>query len=1799
MPSLGLPSGFRPLPRNGRSSTVADFIMVLLPQLRTFMEAIRTEMRDEIRDISINGLRLPNTIAGFIGQPIKMWCLTSMATSSKTSATPPNILSATHHTGAFRAAQAFDFSDTSTNGQKSDDEQCFDYTKQVFLTSSSVASTGCTSGIQCHCFHGTGHVKKDCRSQRAYLATEYGGYISTSDIEDDDEEEGVAEDVNHHVIHDETTEVEAPQQIDVREAKQGTWDDDDACEMAQGSDARTLEVGKRRPREDVRIGRCIPGRGSTVAGVRDSSSGHAEQRLRGRRSSWRGCRSSRRNGGVATEASRAALRSTGQGGTVEARCVDAESRGVGAAPMELVVRLWNTRRRARLWLLGEGARGYGCWVKELADTGSRRRQADEFVPTKIVDWAAAKTSALQRRNLGLVLSSGETSSSPTAAAWKLFILSSHPRAMNRKPSSPLRQSFSSPLLLLLPLLQICLPIAGAARTPPARADPARDIGAIRFLGSVYTRLLAQNCYVFTGVRFTVLETPPPSNDYTAPRLLPARLRRTDCTASTDLPASNLYDYFEQGQSRNIMSSDDIPPAGNGATNAPGRGPAPGYFSIAFEVKDNLFRGCILGVIAPHLINPLLKKKSGKEMWDALDAQYGVSDAGSELYLMEQFLDYRMVEDRPVVEQANELHVLAKDLGCCNKENPCVLPDKFVAGGIIFKLPPSWRDFATSLKHRRQEFTIDGLIGSLDVEEKARAKDGKGKKPPQPQNPGKAKQTTGYKKKKGACYVCGSEDHFAGKCPQRKEGKFILSSHPRAMNRKSSSPLRQSFSSPLLLLLPLLQICLPIAGAARTPPARADPARDIGAIRFLGSVYTRLLAQNCYVFTGVRFTVLETPPPSNDYTAPRLLPARLRRTDCTASTDLPASNLYDYFEQGQSRNIMSSDDIPPAGNGATNAPGRGPAPGYFSIAFEVKDNLFRGCILGVIAPHLINPLLKKKSGKEMWDALDAQYGVSDAGSELYLMEQFLDYRMVEDRPVVEQANELHVLAKDLGCCNKENPCVLPDKFVAGGIIFKLPPSWRDFATSLKHRRQEFTIDGLIGSLDVEEKARAKDGKGKKPPQPQNPGKAKQTTGYKKKKGACYVCGSEDHFAGKCPQRKEGKFILSSHPRAMNRKSSSPLRQSFSSPLLLLLPLLQICLPIAGAARTPPARADPARDIGAIRFLGSVYTRLLAQNCYVFTGVRFTVLETPPPSNDYTAPRLLPARLRRTDCTASTDLPASNLYDYFEQGQSRNIMSSDDIPPAGNGATNAPGRGPAPGYFSIAFEVKDNLFRGCILGVIAPHLINPLLKKKSGKEMWDALDAQYGVSDAGSELYLMEQFLDYRMVEDRPVVEQANELHVLAKDLGCCNKENPCVLPDKFVAGGIISKLPPSWRDFATSLKHRRQEFTIDGLIGSLDVEEKARAKDGKGKKPPQPQNPGKAKQTTGYKKKKGACYVCGSEDHFAGKCPQRKEGKFILSSHPRAMNRKSSSPLRQSFSSPLLLLLPLLQICLPIAGAARTPPARADPARDIGAIRFLGSVYTRLLAQNCYVFTGVRFTVLETPPPSNDYTAPRLLPARLRRTDCTASTDLPASNLYDYFEQGQSRNIMSSDDILPAGNGATNAPGRAPNDILFRGAIPPRGEKATHYTAVQAAGVQRFDPSSQRSSGAARRHPCIFIMRTPSLPGCPSAISRAPVASLPQSPFDTPDKTPGRPVSTCSSHFVSSTVRKQRAQPIEENQSMALSCMRCPAGAAAASSPRAAAAGPAPAAAISFTRCGFGRSAAAAAGCWRIQAVTPQGGVARA
>jgi hypothetical protein len=52
---------------------------------------------------------------------------------------------------------------------------------------------------------------------------------------------------------------------------------------------------------------------------------------------------------------------------------------------------------------------------------------------------------------------------------------------------------------------------------------------------------------------------------------------------------------------------------------------------AFNASDNLFRGCIISILAENLVDIYIYSK---ETWDAPEAQYGVSDAGNELYIME-------------------------------------------------------------------------------------------------------------------------------------------------------------------------------------------------------------------------------------------------------------------------------------------------------------------------------------------------------------------------------------------------------------------------------------------------------------------------------------------------------------------------------------------------------------------------------------------------------------------------------------------------------------------------------------------------------------------------------------------------------------------------------------------------------------------------------------------------------------------------------------------------------------------------------------------------------------------------------------------------------------------------------------------------------------------------------------------------------------------------------------------------------------------------------------------------------------
>jgi hypothetical protein len=186
----------------------------------------------------------------------------------------------------------------------------------------------------------------------------------------------------------------------------------------------------------------------------------------------------------------------------------------------------------------------------------------------------------------------------------------------------------------------------------------------------------------------------------------------------------------------------------------------------------------------------------------------------------------------------------------------------------------------------------------------------------------------------------------------------------------------------------------------------------------------------------------------------------------------------------------------------------------------------------------------------------------------------------------------------------------------------------------------------------------------------------------------------------------------------------------------------------------------------------------------------------------------------------------------------------------------------------------------------------MKYGVAREVWEALDRKYAESGAGRELYVNDQYHKYNMVDDHFVVEQAHEIQLLVGELTYFN----CVLTDRFVVGGIIAKLPPSWRSFATTLKHKKDAMTVESLIATLDVEEKARSKDVPHSGTPDagPSNANvveakfdgnknknknwkeKPKQNTEFKKKKNladlTCFVCGEPGHIARKYHNRKGKK---------------------------------------------------------------------------------------------------------------------------------------------------------------------------------------------------------------------------------------------------------------------------------------------------------------------------------------
>ncbi|KAK3024946.1 hypothetical protein RJ639_042950 [Escallonia herrerae] len=110
-----------------------------------------------------------------------------------------------------------------------------------------------------------------------------------------------------------------------------------------------------------------------------------------------------------------------------------------------------------------------------------------------------------------------------------------------------------------------------------------------------------------------------------------------------------------------------------------------------------------------------------------------------------------------------------------------------------------------------------------------------------------------------------------------------------------------------------------------------------------------------------------------------------------------------------------------------------------------------------------------------------------------------------------------------------------------------------------------------------------------------------------------------------------------------------------------------------------------------------------------------------------------------------------------------------------------------------------------------------KSKTTKELWDTLKSVYQAEEASTKKFLVLNYMDFKMTNDRPVSAQVCELQLIANDI-CASG---MVLDENFHVGAIVAKLPPTWKEYRNKLKHKKEDLALDQLMQHLHIEEESR------------------------------------------------------------------------------------------------------------------------------------------------------------------------------------------------------------------------------------------------------------------------------------------------------------------------------------------------------------------------------------------
>ncbi|CAI9101108.1 OLC1v1038362C1 [Oldenlandia corymbosa var. corymbosa] len=192
--------------------------------------------------------------------------------------------------------------------------------------------------------------------------------------------------------------------------------------------------------------------------------------------------------------------------------------------------------------------------------------------------------------------------------------------------------------------------------------------------------------------------------------------------------------------------------------------------------------------------------------------------------------------------------------------------------------------------------------------------------------------------------------------------------------------------------------------------------------------------------------------------------------------------------------------------------------------------------------------------------------------------------------------------------------------------------------------------------------------------------------------------------------------------------------------------------------------------------------------------------------------------------------------------------------------------------------EYICRHYILNSLCDNLFVEYSKKgHNAKDLWEELKLVYSDEDFGTARSQISKYVHFQMVDGISVVEQIQELQRILNAI----MSSGIWIDENFHASVIISKLPPSWKDYRAKLMAEDEVLPCNMLMHRLKLEEESRNQRMKDKhslgvrnnhQVPKPKNTPSG--GVAAKKKVVCCYTCGKEGHISKYCPDKMKNNGI-------------------------------------------------------------------------------------------------------------------------------------------------------------------------------------------------------------------------------------------------------------------------------------------------------------------------------------